>query len=88
LDKSAKSTLKSLIWTVYFPSFLLAIGQGIMIPILPLHARETMGANELMIGMVVAARHFGTMGFDIPAGVLISMFGLRKTMISVDRNTE
>ena len=82
MDKSAKNTLKSLIWTVYFPSFLLAIGQGIMIPILPLHARETMGANELMIGMVVAARHFGTMGFDIPAGVLISMFGLRKTMIS------
>ena len=32
--------------------------------------------------MVVGARYLGAMTFDIPAGILISSFGLRKTMIT------
>ena len=69
-------------WSVYAPSFLLAMGQGLLLPVLPLYARETFGAGDLLVGLAVSARHFGTMGFDVPAGVLIGRFGLNKTMIA------
>ena len=58
------------------------MGQGLLLPVLPLYARETFGAGDLLVGLAVAARHFGTMGFDVPAGVLIGRFGLNKTMIA------
>ena len=78
---SASENIKPLVFSVYIPTFLFAIAQGLLIPVLPIHAKDTLGANEAMIGMVVAARYLGVMAFDIPAGILISSFGLRKTMI-------
>ena len=58
------------------------MGQGLLLPVLPLYARETFGAGDLLVGLAVSASHFGTMGFDVPAGVLIGRFGLNKTMIA------
>ncbi|MBO03603.1 MAG: hypothetical protein CL731_01105 [Chloroflexi bacterium] len=77
---SVRSTIRSLVWSVYAPSFLLSMGQGILIPVLPGFAEEEMAATIGLIGLVVAARHFGTMAFDVPAGILVSRLGLRKTM--------
>lgn len=67
-------------WSVYVPSFLLAMGQGILIPVLPGFAKEEMAATAAMVGVAVAARHIGTMVFDVPAGILVSRLGLRRTM--------
>ena len=58
------------------------MGQGILIPVLPIFARDTFGSGDLLVGFAVAARHFGTMGFDVPAGILINRFGLNRTMIT------
>tara|TARA_X000001036_G_scaffold76745_4_gene68347 strand:- start:27437 stop:28660 length:1224 start_codon:yes stop_codon:yes gene_type:complete len=77
-----KFSIKSIIWSVYAPSFLLSMGQGILIPVLPIFARDTFGSGDLLVGFAVAARHFGTMGFDVPAGILINRFGLNRTMIT------
>ena len=77
---SVRSTVRSLIWSVYAPSFLLSIGQGILIPVLPGFAKEEMAASIGLIGLVVAARYIGTMIFDVPAGILVGRIGLRKTM--------
>ena len=77
---SVRSTVRSLMWSVYAPSFLLSFGQGILIPVLPGFAKEEMAASIGLIGLVVAARYIGTMIFDVPAGILVGRIGLRKTM--------
>ncbi|MDA1279485.1 MAG: MFS transporter [Chloroflexi bacterium] len=65
---------------MYAPSFLLSLGQGILIPVLPGFAKEEMAASVALVGLVIAARHIGTMAFDVPAGILVSRLGLRRTM--------
>ena len=77
---SVRSTIRSLVWSVYAPSFLLSMGQGILIPVLPGFAKEEMAATIGLVGLVIAARHIGTMIFDVPAGILVGRLGLRKTM--------
>jgi len=79
---SVRSTIRSLVWSVYAPSFLLSMGQGILIPVLPGFAKQEMAATIGLIGLVIAARHIGTMIFDVPAGILVGRLGLRKTMIA------
>ena len=70
-----------LIPTVYAPSFLLAIGQGVLIPVLPIFAKDELLATDVMIGLVVGAKHIGTLAFDLPAGILVSRFGMWRTML-------
>ena len=77
---SVRATVRSLVWSVYAPSFLLSFGQGILIPVLPGFAKEEMAASIGLIGLVIAARYIGTMIFDVPAGILVGRIGLRKTM--------
>ncbi len=79
---SVRSTIRSLVWTVYAPSFLLSLGQGLLIPVLPGFAKQEMAATIGLVGLVIAARYIGTMVFDVPAGFLVTRFGLRKTMIA------
>ncbi|NQW20818.1 MAG: MFS transporter [Chloroflexi bacterium] len=79
---SVRATIRSLVWTVYAPSFLLSVGQGILIPVLPGFAKQEMAAAIGLVGIVIAARHIGTMIFDVPAGILVTRLGLRRTMIA------
>ena len=46
-----KFSIKSIIWSVYAPSFLLSMGQGILIPVLPIFARDTFGSGDLLVGL-------------------------------------
>ena len=80
--KKDSFSIKSIIWSVYAPSFLLSMGQGLLIPVLPIFARDTFQSGDLLIGFLIAARHFGTMGFDVPAGLLVGRFGLNRTMVA------
>ena len=79
---SVRSTIRSLVWTVYIPSFLIAAGQGLLIPVLPGFAKEELAATFAIVGLVLAARYLGTMVFDVPAGILVTRFGLRATMLA------
>ncbi len=72
--------VRSLALSVYLPTFLFAVGQGAVIPVLPLFALE-LGASVAAAGAIVAFRGIGTMVFDIPAGVLVSRFGERGAML-------
>ena len=60
---------------------MLSVGQGILIPVLPGYAKEEMAATVALVGLVVAARYLGTMIFDVPAGILVTRLGMRRTMI-------
>ena len=55
--------LRSLTVSVYLPSFLFAVGQGAVITILPLFARE-LGASVALAGALVAIRSMGMLVFD------------------------
>lgn len=74
-------SIRSLTWTVYAPSGLLAFGQGILLPVLPIFAKDELGASVAMVGIAVAARELGTMAFDVPAGLLVSRFGSKSAML-------
>ena len=76
---NAPATIRSLGLTVYAPSFLFAIGQGAVIPIVALAAKG-LGASIAFAGFTVALRGIGTMAFDIPAGSLVSRLGERRAM--------
>lgn len=72
--------IRSLVVSVYLPTFLFAIGQGAVIPVMPLYAIE-LGASPAFAGLLVALRGIGTMAFDIPAGIMVSRLGERWTML-------
>lgn len=72
-------TIRSLWFTVYFPAFLFATGQGAIVPQVALTARS-LGATVGIAGLAVAMRGVGTMVFDIPSGVIVARFGERRAM--------
>ena len=73
-------TLRSLVPTVYAPSFAFAVGQGAVIPIVALTARDV-GASASVAALAVALRGVGTLCFDVPSGWLIARFGERRAMV-------
>lgn len=72
-------SLRALGVTVYLPALLFAVGQGAVIPIVALVARDV-GASIPVAGAIVAARGIGTMAFDVPAGALVERLGERRAM--------
>ncbi len=80
--QNSKFQIRSLLWSVYAPSFLLTLGQGLLIPVLPIFARDEFGSSAVLIAFLVTARPLGTMIFDVPAGILVGMIGLRRIMMA------
>lgn len=82
MTTAAASTpsIRSLTLTVYAPTFVFAVGQGAVIPVMALAARSV-GAGVALAGVIIALRGIGTMVFDIPAGHLITRWGERRAML-------
>jgi MFS family permease len=72
--------VRSLAATVYAPNLFFSIGQGAVVPIVALLALD-LGATPALAGVVVALRGLGTMFFDLPAGVIVSRFGEKRSMV-------
>ena len=70
---------RALLLPVYLPALLFSIGQGAIIPMIPLLAHD-LGASLAVSGIVVATRGIGTIVFDIPAGRIVGRWGERRTM--------
>ena len=66
--------------SVYLPSVLFAIGQGAIIPVIPLSARE-LGGSVATAGLVVAFVGVGRIIGDLPAGLLAIRMGERHAML-------
>ena len=69
-----------LILLVYLPTFLMHVGWGMIIPILPLFAME-LGANVAMAGFIVAIKGFGPLIFNIPGGMAMTRMGNRRFLL-------
>ena len=50
-------------------------------PSLTLYAKQDLGANEFLVGAVIAGFAIGRLIFDVPAGFLADRLGLSRTMI-------
>lgn len=70
---------KSLALPIYAPTLLLAFCRGMMIPVLPLYA-VSFGVPYALVGMAVSSTNLGTLLGDLPAGVLLSRVGTKRTM--------
>jgi MFS family permease len=73
--------LSSLTFSVYAPTILFSIGQGAVIPVIPLFARE-LGASVAAAALIVAMRGLGQLVFDLPAGIAVSKWGDKGAMVA------
>ena len=68
-----------LILAVYVPTLILAFCQALLIPVLPLYSL-TFDVSYSLVGLVVAAMGIGNILGDLPAGILLSRIGEKRTM--------
>jgi MFS family permease len=70
----------ALVLPVYVPTLLLSVGQGILVPTLPLYAQD-FGVNFSLVSLAVAAAGLGTLVADVPAGMLNERYGRKPVMV-------
>src|SRR5947199_2747988 len=78
---SKEFRLRELTFSVYVPTILFSIGQGAVIPVIPLFAKD-LGASVVVASLIVAFRGFGQLIFDLPAGVAVSRWGDKWAMVA------
>jgi len=69
-----------LILPFYLPSLILAFFKGMLVPVVPLYARD-FSASYGLVGLVLAGEALGTLLSDVPAGVLLRRVGSKRTML-------
>ena len=69
------------ILAVSLVSLIVMMGSTMVTPSLTLYAKQDLGANEFLVGAVIAGFAVGRLIFDVPAGFLADRFGLSRTMI-------
>lgn len=67
--------------SVYVPSVLLSIGEGMLVPVLPLYV-AALGAPFWLVGLVLAAESIGMLVGDLPAGTLLRRVDRKTTMLA------
>ena len=69
-----------LILSFYLPTLILSFSQGLLVPVLPLYAREIETSYRL-VGLMLAGDGLGMLLADIPAGLLLRRLGNRASML-------
>ena len=64
----------------YVPALILAFCNGMLIPILPLYAKEFSG-GYMAVGIIGAAQSLGMLISDVPCGLLLRRIGQRNAML-------
>src|SRR3954454_18299039 len=72
--------LGSVALPVYLPSLLFAIGEGAIIPIIPISA-DRLGAPLAVAGFIAALLMVGQLIGDIPSGAIVGRVGERNAML-------
>jgi DHA1 family solute carrier family 18 vesicular amine transporter 1/2 len=69
------------ILAVSLVSLVVMMGSTMVTPSLTLYAKHDLGANEFLVGAVIAGFAIGRLIFDLPSGFLADKLGLSRTMI-------
>jgi MFS family permease len=73
-------SLRGVALAAFLPTMLFSIGEGAMIPLIPLVA-DGLGASLAFAGFIAAMVMVGELVGDIPSGAVVSRFGERNSMI-------
>ena len=73
--------MRSIAVSVYGPTILVAVGQGAILPLVALSARE-LGASVGTAALIVALIGLGQLIGDLPAGALAARIGERRALIT------
>jgi MFS family permease len=73
-------TWRSIILPAYLPTLLFSIGEGAIIPVIPVLATDR-GASIALAGLIAAMIMVGELIGDLPAGWLVARIGERASMI-------
>jgi len=79
-DAPAPFSWRAVILPAYLPTLVFSLGEGAMIPVIPLVAADR-GASLAIAGLVAAMLMVGELVADLPAGWLVSRVGERPSMI-------
>lgn len=79
-EQTVLTGLKPLVTTVFVPAAIFGIGQGAAAPIMAVTARD-LGASIAVAGVIVALGGLGAVLGDLPAGLIVSRFGERRSII-------
>lgn len=82
LMSNAKSplNLRSIALTAFLPTLLFSVGEGAIIPLIPLVAND-LGATLAIAGVIAAMIMLGELVGDIPSGWVVARIGERNSMI-------
>jgi MFS family permease len=69
-----------LVLPFYLPSLILSLSWGLLVPVLPLFAKD-LDASYRAIGGVLAGEAIGMLLGDVPAGLLLRRLGQKRTML-------
>ena len=77
---SAQNQLRALALSLYVPAIMVTIGNGILVPILPLYAAG-FEISYSLIGLILAGEAIGTLLADVPTGMIQRQLGNKQVMI-------
>jgi MFS family permease len=81
LRRIRRFAVHPLMLSFYIPALLVSIGTGLLSPVLPLFVKE-LGGSYGWVGLVLSAPLLGNLLADIPAGMVLRVWGHRKAMVS------
>lgn len=73
------AALRLLTLSVYLPTLVLAVGSGLLIPVLPVYA-TTFSMVYTVVGLILAGEAVGMLLGNIPAGSLLRRLGRKQAM--------
>jgi MFS family permease len=73
-------TLRSMIPSMFLPAMVYEIGNGAVIPVIAITARD-LGASTGTAGLLVALMGIGQLVGDVPAAALAARLGDRRAMV-------
>ena len=79
-SKNRLSGLRTLVLPFYLPALMITLGNGLLVPILPLYA-TSFEIGYGLIGLILAGEGLGTLVTDVPTGMLQRRFGNKQVMM-------
>ncbi|GAA2027515.1 MFS transporter [Agromyces tropicus] len=80
-DTAHAFSWRSIILPAYLPTLLFSLGEGALIPVIPVVATDR-GASLALAGLIAAMLLVGGLVGDLPAGWLVARIGERAAMIA------